>query len=92
MLICNNCFTINPEEAESCRHCHMKGDFSHQDDEGRTGDPLEPEKSAIQCRNCGSDTPTDADKCIECHFPLPSNGPGRKIESNSPVWRSLRAG
>ncbi|MCO6478101.1 MAG: hypothetical protein J5I94_15835 [Phaeodactylibacter sp.] len=92
MLICNNCFTVNPDGAERCQHCNMKGNFSHQDDEGRTGDPLEPEDGMIQCLNCGSETPADAHKCVECHFPLPAKATARKIESNSPAWRSLRAG
>ncbi len=92
MLICNNCFTINPDGASRCQHCHMTGNFSHQDDEGKTGDPLQPDEGMIQCRNCGHDTPADAGKCPECHFPVPGKAAQRKIESNSPVWRSLRVG
>lgn len=70
----------------------MKGNFSHQDDEGKAGDPMEPETGMVPCRNCGHDTPADARQCAECHFPLPARAAGRKIESNPPVWRSLRAG
>lgn len=70
----------------------MKGNFSHQDDAGKAGDPLEPENSVIQCGNCGASTPADARKCVECHFPLTAKAPGRKPDSNSPVWRSLRVG
>ncbi|MCO6489283.1 MAG: hypothetical protein J5I98_12740 [Phaeodactylibacter sp.] len=92
MLICNNCFTVNEDGVESCRHCNMKGNFSHQDDEGKAGDPMEPEDHIVQCRNCGHDTPADARQCAECHFPLPARMAGGKIESNPPVWRSLRAG
>lgn len=92
MLICNNCFTVNDDGVESCRHCHMKGNFSRQDDEGRAGDPLEPERGMIQCRNCGQDTPADVEKCAACHFPVPGRVARKQIESNPPVWKSLRVG
>ncbi len=82
MLICNNCFTPNENGAEYCSHCHMKGHFTHQDDEGRTGDPLQADPSIVMCQNCGSDTPADEEKCIDCHFPLPRKAPQLKAEAN----------
>ena len=85
MLICNNCFTINEDGTERCVHCHMKGHFTHQDDEGWTGDPLEAPKTIVSCRNCGSDTPGDGEKCLECHFPLPSRS---TVRGSGPQGRS----
>ncbi|MCB0585363.1 MAG: hypothetical protein KDD06_08575 [Phaeodactylibacter sp.] len=92
MLICSNCFTVNPDGAERCQHCNMKGNFRHQDDEGRAGDPQEPEFSTVRCRNCGSETPAEAEKCYECHFPLPAKASGKKTEPDFRAWRSLRVG
>lgn len=82
MLICNNCFTVNEDGTERCAHCNMKGHFTHQDDEGWAGDPLEAPKAIISCRNCGSDTPGDGEKCMECRFPLPRRAPGRSPGAN----------
>ncbi|MCB0572636.1 MAG: hypothetical protein KDC66_22870 [Phaeodactylibacter sp.] len=76
MLICNNCFTLNEDGTERCVHCNMKGHFTHRDETGWAGDPLETPQVVVSCQNCGSSTPGDGAKCVECHFPLPARRPG----------------
>ncbi len=70
MLICNNCFSENPDGTIRCHQCNMAGDFTHKSSGDQIREILKVEKSLVQCHNCGNEAPGDGDKCNYCQFPL----------------------
>lgn len=69
MLICQNCFTENPDGTVRCVHCQMEGKFAYKVPGGIKPEGLQLDEDMIQCINCG-ENPGEGHRCTHCHFPV----------------------